>query len=126
MESKDFIAFLKVFLILDHLIFSNLFVWFQELKSKEWKIANVAEQVANTYGRLCILKDQYRRFFGDATVSQSVTSSTNGSQMEINNGPQTEPAAVVGPLLADALQHLCNYFKSKFDCWMQPPLVLAQ
>jgi hypothetical protein len=74
--------------------------------------------------RYALIQNQYRLFFGEATVNQSVSQQSSTSQMEIV-GSQSQQSGVVNNLV-EALQQLCTYFKSKFDCWLQPPLCLAQ
>jgi hypothetical protein len=126
MLDQEFLQVLKIYLILDRLLFSELLAWFQETKSNDWKTSFVADQVTNAYGDLCLIEIQSRLIFGEikwATAPTAMVTESDDSQMEAI-GSQNSQSTSTDPVKV-ALEHLIEYFKSKFDCWMQPPLILA-
>jgi hypothetical protein len=127
LENKDFIAFVKVFLILDRLIFSNLFVWFQEMKSKEWKVAKVAEQIVETYGTLCIIKTNYRLFFGEATETLSLTQQPSESQQMEAQGSQSDPtqSRIVNTLIQSKIRIAVHVLQVKIRLLASSSIVFS-
>jgi hypothetical protein len=134
MLDQEFLQVLKVYLILDRLLFSELLAWFQETKSNEWKTSLVAERVSNAYGDLCLIQIQSRLIFGEIkwatapTAAAAMVMESEDSQMEAigsQNSQSTSTSLTPTDPVKVALEHLIEYFKSKFDCWMQPPLILA-